>query len=210
VPEATLVGALGRAAGAHLHALAWARDDRPVEPDRAPKSIGHEETYARDHHERASLQREAVRLADSVAGRLRAQGLAGRTVTLKVRFHDFRTITRARTLPTPVDEGRAIASVARDLLDEVDPSPGVRLLGVSVSNLRAGGRQLRLDEAETGWGETSRAVDDIRRRFGAAAVGPASAVDERGLRVKRRGDQQWGPGEEPPSASRSEGRWGPA
>jgi len=193
LPEDTLVTALGSAVGHHLHQLAWAHDDRAVEPDQQTKSIGHEETYARDHHELATLQREAVRLADSVASRLRKHELAGRTVNIKVRFHDFRTITRSRTVPAPVDSGPDIARVAGGLLEQVDPSPGVRLFGVSVSNLiDQRTRQLSLDELDGPEGVTA-AVDRIRGRFGDRAVGPATLVDDTGLRVKRQGDTQWGP-----------------
>jgi len=194
MPLATLVGALGEAHGRHLHALAWARDDRAVEPDRAAKSVGHEETYARDHYEVASLRAEALRLADGVANRLREAGLAGRTVTLKVRFASFETITRSRTVPVPVDAGPAIARVAVELLEAVDTSPGVRLLGVSVSNLSPRpAEQLQLGEgpAEPA---VARAVEEVRSRFGDAAVGPAALLRAEGLSVKRRGDQQWGPG----------------
>jgi len=194
LPEATVVHALGEAHGHHLHALAWARDDRPVEPDRATKSIGHEETYAHDHYEREVLRREAVRMAEAVAARLRELGHAGRTVTVKVRFADFQTITRSRTVAEPVDTGPAVATVACELLDQVDPTPGVRLLGVSASNLAPKeARQLSLDDAAPLWDEATRAVDEVRQRFGPDAVGPASLVGERGLRMKRRGDQQWGP-----------------
>src|SRR5438874_912201 len=80
--EATLIHALGDAVGRHLHALAGGRDDRPVEPERAAKSIGHEETYPQDLYEPGALRREAVRMADAVASRLREHGLAGRTVTV--------------------------------------------------------------------------------------------------------------------------------
>ena len=192
MPVATLVGALGQAHGRHLHELAWARDDRAVEPDRAAKSIGHEETYARDHYSLDSLRKEALRLSDGVANRLREVDVAGRTVTVKVRFASYETITRARTVPQPVDSGASVAKVAMELLDGVDPSPGVRLLGVSVSNLGPRpGEQLRLDEA--GEPAVARAVDEVRRRFGDAAVGPATLLRGDGLAVKRRGDQQWGP-----------------
>ena len=200
-PEATLVGALGVSQGRHLHALAWARDDREVVPDRAVKSISHEETYATDHHRLDTLGNEALRLADAdaVAGRLRAGATAGRTVTIKVRFATFRTITRSRTVPSPVDTGPAIARVARALLADVDPSPGVRLLGVGVSNLvpRAD-EQLRLDDPGDASGgaepAVARAVDQVRQRFGDRAVGPVSLLrGDDGLAVKRRGEQQWGP-----------------
>jgi DNA polymerase-4 len=195
LPEATVVHALGDAQGRHLHALAWARDERPVEPDRAAKSIGHEETYAHDHYEPEILRGEAVRMAEAVAARLRELSLAGRTVTVKVRFADFQTITRSRTVPEPVDTGAAVAAVACELLDQVDPSPGVRLLGVTTSNLvPKAAHQLSLGEAVPLWDEATRAVDEVRHRFGQDAVGPASLVGERGLRMKRRGDQQWGPG----------------
>jgi DNA polymerase-4 len=195
LPEATLVGALGAAHGRHLHRLAHAVDERPVEPDQRPKSVGHEETFAVDHHDRAPLAREAVRLSDAVATRLRAHALAGRTVTLKVRFGDFRTITRSVTTATPLDEGPAIARAARTLLDAVDPAPGVRLLGVSVTGLVAGAtRQLSLEDAAgPSWHEASGAVDAIRERFGDAAIGPASIIGPAGLRPARRGQQQWGP-----------------
>jgi DNA polymerase-4 len=195
VPADSLIGALGHSLGQHLHDLAWARDDRPVEPARGVKSISHEETYAQDLHDRADLEAEAVRLGDAVGSRLRRAGLAGRTVTIKVRFHDFGTITRSQTLPEPVDTGPAIARAATGLLASVDPGAGVRLFGVAVSNLDQGGaRQLSLDDVtRPGWQGASGAIDDVRRRFGDDALGPASLVGDRGLRVKRRGDTQWGP-----------------
>ncbi|HVF31900.1 MAG TPA: DNA polymerase IV [Acidimicrobiales bacterium] len=199
LPVDTLVSALGTAQGRHLHELAWARDDRPVVVEQAPKSIGHEETYAVDLHDHEALGREAVRMADAVAHRARRAGLEGRTVTIKVRFHDFNTITRSHTLPTPTATAATLASVAKDLLAGVDPSMGVRLFGISLSNLAvASDEQLTLDGAiadHTGWDDASRAVDAIRARFGDAAVGPAALAeaDGTGLRLKREGDTQWGP-----------------
>ena len=190
LPLETLIGALGRAAGRHLHDLAWARDPRAVEPSREVKSISHEQTYAHDLVERDELSREAVRMADAVASRLREAGVAGRTVTVKVRFHDFATITRSHTCDQPVDEGPVIARVARSLLDQVDSTNGVRLLGVAVSGLTPA-RQLSFDEQ--GWSATAAAVQEVRGRFGADAVGPAALVGDSGLRVKKRGEQQWGP-----------------
>jgi DNA polymerase-4 len=197
LPEATVVAALGNAAGRHLHRLAHGLDDRPVTPEQRPKSIGHEETFPRDHHRRDTLRREVVRLSDSVASRLRRHDLAGRTVTLKVRFGDFHTITRSTTLPAPVDGGTEIARAAKALLEGIDPSSGVRLIGVSVTGLSEdGARQLTLDDVDTrSWDEANGAVDAIRHRFGDDAIVPASLTGPGGIRVKRRGDQQWGPGE---------------
>lgn len=192
LPEEAVVAALGKGAGEHLHALAWARDERPVEPDVKPKSVGHEETFAKDHHTLDSLDPELVRMADSVGARLRKAGVQGRTVQLKVRFHDFTTITRSETVATAIDEGPLIARVARRLLEGVDPSPGIRLLGVSVAQLDdATIRQLSLDDvARPAWEAASTAVDEIRERFGDSSIVPA-AMSGRG--PKKRGEQQWGP-----------------
>jgi DNA polymerase IV len=197
LPEGNLVAALGRSQGRHLHALASGHDPRVVEPDRRTKSIGHEETYARDHFRRSTLERELVGFSDAVAGRLRAQGVAGRTVQIKVRFGDFRTITRSVSLAVPADDGPTLLHAARSLLDQVDPTPGVRLLGLSVSGLsEAGARQLSLDDAArgAGWEEASRTIDEIRARFGSGAIGPAVLGGPDGLAVKGRHRQQWGPG----------------
>lgn len=205
VPVDTLVAALGPAQGRHLHDLASGIDRRPVEPSRPVKSVSQEETYAADLHRREQLEAEALRLADGVSARLRRADLAGRTVTVKVRFHDFDTITRSHTLPAPVDTTGSIARTAATLLESVDPGPGVRLLGIAVSNLSPrGARQLSLldgggasaGQATGGeWERAAEAVDRIRDRFGDAAVGPARLAGPAGLRVKRRGDTQWGPSE---------------
>jgi DNA polymerase-4 len=192
--EASLVAAIGSAHGHHLHQLAWGIDDRPVEVDRAPKSIGHEETFDRDLHTVDLLRRELVRLSDGVAGRLRAHGTGARTLTLKVRFAGFHTITRSVTLPSPVATAHAILEAVEPLLEAVDPSPGVRLVGVSASNFGEPAEQLSLDigSADTvpeprDWEAAETTVDAIRSRFGAAAIGPASAVTARAL--KRPPDQ---------------------
>ncbi|HVX21596.1 MAG TPA: DNA polymerase IV [Acidimicrobiales bacterium] len=142
-----LVRRLGRAHGLHLAALARAQDADPVVADRPAKSVGHEETFRDDLYDPAVLQRHAVRMAESVAGHLRGSALAGRTVTVKVKFADFTLATRSHTLPLPIDTGGAIAAVAGALLDAVDPGPGVRLLGLSVSGLQpsASTQQLAFD-----------------------------------------------------------------
>jgi DNA polymerase-4 len=189
--EDAVVAALGRSAGAHLHDLAWARDERPVVPDARPKSIGHEETFATDVVTHEALGREVLRLSEAVAGRLRKAGVAGRTVQLKLRFHDFRTITRSETVPEPLDDAAGIATVVRRLLAPVEVHDGVRLLGVSLANLVEGEvRQLSFDDALVPRHAATDAVDRIRDRFGDAAIVPASLSDRA---PKRRGDTQWGP-----------------
>jgi DNA polymerase IV len=133
--EADLVGMVGAALGASLHGLAQGEDPRRVEPDRDSKSVSAEDTFERDVVEPARLRALLDALAFRVAGRLRADGLSGRTVTVKVRAHDFSTLSRSATLRGPTDDVRVVSRVARRLLDEVDTSGGVRLLGVGVSGL---------------------------------------------------------------------------
>jgi len=195
--ERSALAALGAASGAHLRRLSMGLDDRDVVPEQRAKSIGHEETFARDHHLLDTLQHELVRLGDSVADRLRRSGLAGRTVTIKVRFHDFRTITRSVTLPSAVDTGPDVLRAASDLLGRIDPTPGVRLLGIHVSQLAdRSARQLTLDDIDApSWDDATGAVDAIRARYGHGSIVPASLAEPGGIRVKRRGDQQWGPGD---------------
>ena len=211
VPDETLRRLLGAAAGRQLTALARGRGARAVEAHRPAKSIGHEQTFAVDHDDRRALHQHLVRMADAVGARLHEAGTAGRTVTVKVRFGDRRTITRSHTLPAPTAAAHVVASAAGALLDGVDVSPGVRLLGVAVSGLGPGpgagrpepGRQLAFDGAtaeeeqdvaEGGWPELDRAVAAVRARYGQAAVGPATLMGPGGLDVRRRGDVQWGPG----------------
>jgi DNA polymerase-4 len=187
--------ALGAASGTHLHNLAWGRDDREVVPHQRAKSIGHEETFAHDHHRLDTLHHELVRLGDAVAARLRKAGLAGRTVSIKVRFNDFRTITRSITVASAIDTGPDVVRAAAGLLDKIDPSPGVRLLGIHVSQLAdQSARQLSLDAVEApSWDDATGAIDAIREKFGSRAIGPATLAGPDGIRVKRPGDQQWGP-----------------
>lgn len=197
----TLVSMLGSASGQRLHELAWARDPRPVEANQAAKSISFEETYQRDRYDHEDLHGELVRLADAVAGRTRAAAVRGKTITVKMRFADFSTVTRSRTLPGAVDSGPEILKVADALMRSVDPSPGVRLLGVGVSSLvpvdQDAAEQLTLDLAagpsSSSHAAANKAVDAIRDRYGSAAVGPAALLGERGIRTKRRGSTQWGP-----------------
>ncbi|WP_203983473.1 DNA polymerase IV [Sphaerisporangium rufum] len=179
VPEATLRREFG-AAGAHLAALAWGRDERRVTPHIPDKSIGAEETFARDVDDPEVIGRELLRLSERVAARLRAGGHVGRTVSVKLRRADFTTITRSRTLREATDVAKEIHATARELyraagLERVR----LRLVGVRVENLRPAGtatRQLGLGDRETGWREAELAMDRAARRFGPETVRPASLV----------------------------------
>ena len=145
--ESSLVAALGAAAGRHLHGLANGIDDRPVVVNRLPRSISHEETFPRDLHTGSALEAEATRLGDAVARRLRSSNLKARTITLKLRFGDFRTITRSVTLPDSTDGARAVVAAAHGLLSVIDATPGVRLLGVGASGLvDASAQQLSFED----------------------------------------------------------------
>jgi DNA polymerase-4 len=192
LPLAALTAALGEANGRHLHDLAHGRDDRNVEPGQALKSISHEETFPVDVYDVAILEKEVVRFADSVASRLRSAGVVGRTVNVKLRFGDFRTLSRSETVD-PTDSGTTIARTAKRLLGKLDVGDGVRLLGVGMSALSADmGRQMTLDEIAGGaWEQADEAVDEIRAKFGKAAIGPA--VLGGGGEAREPGTQQWGP-----------------
>ena len=218
LPFATVVGAVGQAHGQHLHRVANGIDPRPVEPGQVVKSISHEETFARDVTDRGDLQGEVVRLSHAVARRLRAAGVRARTVNLKVRTPDFTTLNRSETIKRPTDSGVEIVRVASLLLDRlVDERQvldvGVRLLGVGGSGLAAEtARQLSFDDVlnpvEPGetdnapratssvanWEAADKAVDLIHRRFGSAAIGPASGRGSgpRGA-DKSVGANRWGP-----------------
>ncbi|MGH9001925.1 MAG: DNA polymerase IV [Acidimicrobiia bacterium] len=192
IPEESLIDALGRAHGHQLHELAWGRDERPVEPDRETKSISAEETFPKDVYDPETLRAEARRLAEGVAGRLAKHGLAGRTVTIKVRYPDFRTITRSLTGPEPTSAAGDIAAAAVELLSRAELHLGVRLLGVGVSNIStAPARQLTLDEAGADDG-VKKAVEGIRARFGDDALGsvhpPGAQPPERRTPPPRRVD----------------------
>jgi DNA polymerase-4 len=182
IPKRTLERALGAASGEHLHLLSHGRDDRKVTPYEPARSVGSEETFARDLDNTDDILREILRLADRTGARLRGKGLCGRTVTLKVRWANFKTITRSRTMPYEVHSANELYEVARELFLKLGPDrPRVRLLGVSVTGLMAGRpmRQLNLTAPDRPhrWDEASDAVDVIRTRFGDDAVGPATLLD---------------------------------
>lgn len=193
---------VGRSNGRHLHDLAWGRDQRAVVPEREAKSIGREETYARDLHEDAEIHAELVRLSDDVASRVRAAGRAARTLSLKVRWSTFETVTRSVTPGSPMSTGPGILQVIEPLMASLERRGGIRLLGISASGLCEPVEQLSLlDSSETTqstnpadrdrlWSPASAAVDAIRQRFGRSAISPGGAVR------KSPRSSPWGPTEE--------------
>ncbi|MCL8017075.1 DNA polymerase IV [Streptomyces sp. AS02] len=133
--EDELVRLLGKAHGHALYAMALAHDERPVVAEREAKSVSVEDTYDVDIHDRVRVGLEVQRLADRCVRRLRGAGLSGRTIVLKVRRYDFSTLTRSETLRGPTDDPAVVREAAARLLDAVDTTGGVRLLGVGVSGL---------------------------------------------------------------------------
>lgn len=180
-PESTLVSVVGQAAGSHLHALAWGRDERQVSPNEPERSIGAEETFARDIADVALIHRELLRLSERCAARLRAVGQVGRTVSIKVRFSDFATITRSKTLKEPTDVARVVYDTARGLHQALGKDGALlRLVGVRVEGLRDAldsPHQMVLTGGEDEWRAAEQAVDLAAARFGSGAVRPATLVE---------------------------------
>jgi DNA polymerase IV len=183
-PLATLQRAVGHALGSQLHQLAWGRDRRTVTPRRGPdepdRSMGADETFGRDTDDHEVILRELLRLSAKVTSRMRTARVAGRTVTLRVRFADFTTITRSRTLPEATDVTQQVYRTASDLFAALGLQRArIRLVGVRVEGLVPRAtvhHQMMLGEREHGWSDADRAVDRAASRFGKAAVRPATLL----------------------------------
>lgn len=167
--------------GDHFWNLAQGIDDRRVVPDREAKSISHETTFPADISDRDSLRAWLLELSEHVGRRLRRHHKRGRTVQIKVRFADFRTITRVTTLPEPTNTTHDLWNAAAELLDHALPpqSPGVRLIGVGVSRFESGDRVQRTlfhDPEQQKLRQLDAAADAIRAKFGAAALNRGSGL----------------------------------
>ncbi|MBQ1056030.1 DNA polymerase IV [Micromonospora sp. C32] len=184
-PAGLLRRAVGEASAAHLHELAWGRDPRGVSPEHVEKSIGAEVTFDIDVSDPDEIRRSLLALADKAGTRLRAAGQVGRTVSLKVRFADFRTISRSRTLAVPTDTAREMFDTAWALWEALAPGEPVRLVGVRMEGLAPAGetpQQLTLGAPERGWREAEAAADAAAARFGRSVIGPASLLSRRDTR----------------------------
>jgi DNA polymerase IV len=180
-PLDTLQRELGTAAGAHLSALAWGRDPRPVLSRVPDKSIGAEETFATDVADPVVIRRELLRLSERTAQGLRAGGSVARTVVVKLRLANFKTITRSKTLPEPTDVAQKIYATACALYagSGLDTSARLRLVGVRATGLLPTGTtatQLAFGEQPAAWRDAEQAVDKIAGRFGTGTVRPAALV----------------------------------
>lgn len=189
-PLDTLRRAVGAAAAHHLHELSHGRDPRTVQVGEVEKSISSDHTLESDLTDEADVRRELLRLSGDVARRVRERGWVARTIGIKIRFADFRTVTRVRTLPGWTDDTSVIYDTAVDLYRGLQlDRPRIRLVGVKCENLRDPAdapEQLELDVLDVADNplrrsrSTDRVVDEARQRFGAGAVGYGSLL--RGMR----------------------------
>jgi len=174
VPPAALEAMLGRAAGRHLHALAWNRDPRPLSPRRRRRSIGSQHALGRRRRLPAEVDAELVALVDRVMRRVRVARRVGRTVVLRLRFGDYSRATRAHTLPYPTAQTQTVLTAARELLAAAQPlveRRGLTLIGIALTNLADDlPLQLRLPIDADDHGLLDAALDEIRTRYGADAV----------------------------------------
>ena len=195
--ESVVCAAVGDAHGRHLYALSHGKDNRPVEPERIAKSIGHEETFAHDLTTHEELRVELVRLCDAVARRTREAGVAAGTLMLKLKFSSFESVTRSVTPSMPLTTGPSMVAALEPLLATLDCSQGVRLIGVHAQKLSE--EALRaprlfddgegsLEDIEEQWQPASKAIDSIVDKFGAGTIGPASGMDRR-----KPGENPFGP-----------------
>jgi len=177
-PRSTLIRALGDATGESLYELAWGRDYRNVIPDEPEKSIGNEETFARDIDSPEEILAQFLRMAEKATARLRERGLFAKTVTMKIKFADFTTLSRAKTLPIGIDGTHETYEIVKKLyLALNNEGARIRLVGVSLSNLLDEAPvQLELGARERGWRDADTAIDKAKARFGRGSVRPGRLI----------------------------------
>ena len=179
-PEQTLIRALGQAAGQSLYELAWGRDDRDVIPEEPDKSISAAETFDRDIDDPEIIAKEILRMCERASSRMRQRSLFAKTITLKIRFADFTTINRSKTLPLPIDTTHEIYEIAKGLYEALAIGRArIRLVGVSLDNLHTDSHeQLVLGARESSWRELQGGIDAAKARFGSDSVRPGRLIDE--------------------------------
>ena len=180
LPRTTLIRALGEANGASLYELAWGRDYRDVTPEEPDRSISAAETFAQDLDNPEEILTEFLRLTERATARLRDRDLFSKTISIKVRFADFSTINRSKTLPLPIDSTHDVYDVVKGLYLALRIERArLRLVGVSLENLSEGApHQMMLGEREVGWRQAEGAMDQARARFGKGSVRPARLIKD--------------------------------
>ncbi len=181
-PRQTLMRALGESAGASLYELSWGRDYRDVIPEEVDKSISAAETFDTDIEDQDIILREFLRLTEKATYRMREKDFSARTISIKVRFADFKTITRSKTLPLAISATHEVFDVVKSLFLALKLDRArLRLVGVSLDGLEDGidgSEQLILGEREKGWRQATAAIDKASARFGQGSVRPARLFDE--------------------------------
>ena len=177
-PRATLIRALGESTGASLYELAWGRDYRDVIPDEPEKSIGNEETFSEDLDNPEEILREFLRMTEKATARLRERSLFAKTISIKIKFADFSSLTRSKTVPIAIDNTHDTYEVVKALyLALRNDGARIRLVGVSFSQLQEGAPvQLELGARERGWREADTAIDRAQARFGRGSVRPGRLI----------------------------------
>jgi DNA polymerase-4 len=182
LPLELLAAQFGKS-GILLHRLSLGIDDRAVETEHEVKSIGREETYGQDIHSIEAANKELLRLSYALARRLRCEAFSGKTITLKVKYHDFSLTSRSFTLPHSTDDGKEIFEICSRLLQKTSAGKKpVRLFGISVSHLLRGEhhRQRSLFDVvpvSDKRAKLNAALDAIQERFGEASILPGSLLD---------------------------------
>jgi DNA polymerase IV len=181
-PRATLIRALGESTGASLYELAWGRDYRDVIPDEPEKSIGNEETFSEDLDNPEEILREFLRMTEKATARLRERSLFAKTISIKIKFADFSSLTRSKTVPIAIDNTHDTYEVVKALyLALRNDGARIRLVGVSLSQLQEGAPvQLELGARERGWREADTAIDRAQARFGRGSVRPGRLIRPEG------------------------------
>ena len=180
-PRSTLIKILGQASGASLYELAWGRDYRDVITEHIEKSISASETFSFDIDKQEEILKEYLRLTEKVAERMREKGLAANTITIKVRFADFKTITRSKTLDLPTTGTQEIFEVVKALYLALNLDRAlIRLVGVGLDSLVENEdlQQMVLGQRDSGWLQVDRAVDLVKEKFGRSSLRPARLVSE--------------------------------
>jgi len=192
LPRATLIRALGQASGASLYELAWGRDYRDVTPNEPDKSISAAETFAQDIDDPEEILQEFLRLTEKAAARLRENDYYAKTISIKVRFADFSTISRSKTLPLPIDGTHDIYEIAKSLYLALNLDRArLRLVGISLDNLsEAAPEQLLLGAREKGWREADTAIDRAKLRFGGDSVRPGRLIEKSSADPKESEDEK--------------------
>jgi DNA polymerase-4 len=179
-PVNTLARVIGQAAAEHLYELAWGRDPRVVTPDQAEKSIGAERTFEADIDDPEEILAQILDLSNKVAKRLRAADYFSRTITIKVRFADFTSVTRSKSLPASTDLATDIYLTSKSLFEAMHLQRArIRLVGVRATGLVPASEssvQLEFSDRDSGWREAEEAIDQVSLKFGNSAVKPARLI----------------------------------